>query len=333
MRPEHWLYTIPLRLRSLFHRAQADQDIDDELRDHLERQTEHYIGQGLTPDQAHRQARLELDGFEQTKEKCRDTHRVNWIHDLLQDMGFATRILRRSPGFTIIAVLILALGIGANTAVFTILNGLMLRTLPVRDPGRLVELLHQYPGEPAFNGFSWDAYRIIRDGNHVFSDLSIGSTMNFGTVRVDNLQPQTLFVGSVGGNFFQALGVRAAAGRLIGPEDVHIGYHAPVAVVSWSFWKSRFDLDPGIVGKKIVVGDDAPLTIIGVTHRGFYGLSEQSKQDIWWPISLDPSQGFPLLARLKPGVSVGQARAEMAVLFQTAMNAPNAGPFMKGMEL
>ena len=133
-------------------------------------------------------------------------------------------MLRKSPGFTAVAILTLALGIGANTAIFSIMNGLMLRTLPVRDPGQLVELLHHYPGEPepGFNGFSWDAYQIMRDGNHVFSDLIVGP-VNFVTVRADKLQPQTVFVGAVGGTFFQALGVRAAAGRLIGPEDVHIG--------------------------------------------------------------------------------------------------------------
>jgi len=212
-------------------------------------------------------------------------------------------------------------------------NGLMLRTLPVRDPGRLVELLHQYPGEPAFNGFSWDAYQTIRDGNHVFSDLIVGG-MNFFTVSGDKLEPQTVFGGGVGGTFFQALGVRPAAGRLISPEDVHMGYHAPVAVVSWSFWKSRFDLDPGVVGKKIIVGDD-PVTIVGVAQRGFYGLSYEAQQDIWWPISLGPSPGggFGLLARLKPGVSLERARAEMAVVFQAVVNAPDAGPFMRRMKL
>jgi putative ABC transport system permease protein len=256
---------------------------------------------------------------------------------LIQDLGYGLRMLRKSPGFTAVTVLTLALGIGANTAIFTMTNGLMLHTLSVRDPGQLVELLHHYPGEPepGFNGFSWDAYRIMRDGNHVFSDLFVGSSMNFAPLRADKLQPQTVFVGEVGGTFFQALGLRAAAGRLIGPEDVHMGYHAPVAVVSWSFWKSRFDLDPEIIGKKIVVGDDAPFTIIGVTQRGFYGLSEAEQQDIWFPISLGrPGWGAaPLLGRLKPGVSIERARVEMAVLFQTAVSAPDAGPFVREMQL
>ena len=336
MRPNHWLYIVPLRLRSLFRWAQADQEVDDELRDHLERKAEEYVAQGMTQEEAQRRARLDLGGIEQTKEKCRDARRVNWIQDLVQDIRYGLRTLRKSPGFTVVAVLTLALGIGANTAIFTMTNGLLLHTLPVRDPGQLVELLHHYPGEPepGFNGFSWDAYRIMRDGNHVFSELIVGS-MNFVTVRADKLQPQTVFVGVVGGTFFQALGVRPAAGRLIGPEDVHMGYHSPVAVVSWSFWKSRFDLDPGIIGKKIVVGDDAPLTIIGVAQRGFYGLSDEAPQDIWFPTSLGPSSGsgFALLGRLKPGVSLEQERAEMSVLFQAAIDRPDVDPFVRRMKL
>ncbi|HEV2421366.1 MAG TPA: ABC transporter permease [Candidatus Acidoferrales bacterium] len=254
---------------------------------------------------------------------------------LLQDLRFALRMLRKSPGFTAVAVLTLALGIGANTAIFTMVNGLMLRTLPVRDPGQLVELLHHGPGEPepGFNGFPWFAYQIIRDGNHAFSELIVAG-MNFFTVHGDKLPPQTVFGGAVGGNFFQALGVRPAAGRLIGPEDVHTGDHAPVAVISWSFWKSRFGLDPGIIGKKIVINDDPPLAVIGVAQRGFYGLSDEAQQDIWWAASLGPGGGpFGLLARLKPGVALEQARAEMAVVFERAVNAPDAGPFVKGMQL
>ena len=318
---------------ALFQRSRTDKEMEEELGAHIQDRANDLERSGLPRAEAERRARIEFGGCEKYKEEIREAQGAHFLETLIQDLRYGLRMLRNSPGFAIVAILTLALGIGANTAIFTMTNGLMLRTLPVRDPGRLVELLHQYPDEPAFNGFSWDAFRIMRDGNHVFSDLIVDS-LNVIAVRADKLKPQTVFVGQVGGTFFQALGVRPAAGRLIGPEDVHMGDHSPVAVISWSFWKSRFDLDPGIIGEKIVVGD-TPLTIIGVTQRGFYGISEHARQDVWWPISLGPSAGmwYGLLGRLKPGVSIEQARAEMAVLFQTVVNAPDADPSVRRSEL
>src|SRR5213079_1483102 len=141
MRPEHWLYTIPLRLRSLFRWAQADQGLDDELRDHLDRKTEEYVAEGMRQEEAHRRARLDLDGIEQTKEKCRDARRVNWIQDFVQDLRFGLRMLRKSPVFTTVAVVTLALGVGANTAIFTLLHASLWTPLPVSDPKEIFHIM------------------------------------------------------------------------------------------------------------------------------------------------------------------------------------------------
>src|SRR5580704_11128922 len=207
------LRKITSGLRSLFRKERVDQELNEEFGAYLEMAAEEKIRQGMTRKDALRAVRLEQGSVEVTKEVVRSAGWESFVETCWQDVRFGLRTLRKSPGFTTVAILTLALGIGANTAIFTMTNSLMLRTLPVRDPGRLVQLLHQYPDEPAFNGFSWDAFRIMRDGNHVFSDLIVDS-LNVIAVRADKLKPQNVFVGQVGGTFFQALGVRPAAGRL-----------------------------------------------------------------------------------------------------------------------
>src|SRR5579864_1370891 len=169
----------------------------------------------------------------------------NPLEQLWQDVRYALRMMRRAPGFTAVAVLSLALGIGANTAIFSLIDTVMLRMLPVREPGQLVELLTKFPGQDRWNIFSWQAYQHLRDHNQVFSSLIAASNTNYGSffhVHGEGLEPERVGGEYVTGNFFAVLGVKPAIGRLISPEDDHMGAPSPVAVVSWLFWKSRFSL-------------------------------------------------------------------------------------------
>src|SRR5579864_2853667 len=189
--------------------------------------------------------------------------RSNGVESLWQDSRYALRMMRHSPGFTAVAVLSLALGIGANTAVFSLINTLMLRTLPVPAPDQLVELLQKYPGEPHGNGFwSRASFEHFRDQNHVFSGLIASSPPSRFTLQSEGLEPETVNGEYVAGDFFATLGVKPVIGRLIGPEDDRVG--SWTAVVSWSFWKSRFNLDPAMLGRRIIV-QALPVTIVGVT--------------------------------------------------------------------
>ncbi len=239
----------------------------------------------------------------------------NSLEGLRQDLRYALRMIRRAPGFTAVAVLSLALGIGANTAIFSLIHTLMLRMLPVREPEQLVELLSRYPGEPRVNGFSWKYYEHFRDHNHVFSDLIGVSSVRF-QVSGEGLDEETVDGEYVMGSFFPVLGVKPAIGRLIGPQDDQPGAAGTaVAVVSWSYWKNRFHLDPAILGKRMVV-NGAPATVVGVTPREFFGLQVGSRPDVWAPAGrrANGQLGMKLMGRLKPGASIEQARAEMRVL-------------------
>jgi predicted permease len=240
----------------------------------------------------------------------------NPLETLRQDIRYALRMLLRSPGFTAVSVVSLALGIGANTAIFSLINAVMLRLLPVREPGQLVELLQHYPGEPRGAYWSWLSYEYYRDHNHVFSGLIAASSLSPFSVRDAGLERETVNGQSVTGDFFTVLGVKPAIGRLIGPGDGPTGDAAPaVAVVSWSYWKSRFNLDPAILGKSIIL-QDVPVTIIGVAPSEFLGLQIGSRTDIWLPLVPSAATSLAVLGRLKPGVSIAQARAEMTVLYR-----------------
>ncbi|HUI58419.1 MAG TPA: ABC transporter permease [Bryobacteraceae bacterium] len=267
---------------------------------------------------------------------------------LWQDVCYALRGMRRSPGFTGVTLLSLALGIGANTAIFSLVNTLMLRRLPVEHPEQLVEPLHRFQDEPHFNTFSWRQYQFFLAHNHVFSALTgmYGVNYEFGSffhVRDRGSEAERVDGVCVTGNFFPMLGVKPAMGRLFGPEDERMNAPSPVAVVSWAYWKDRFNLDPAIVGRRITV-EGFPVTITGVAARGFRGLIADNPQDMWLPLALLPSlapqasverSNVMLVGRLRPAAGLGQARAEMTVLFRQAVAeepASRAKVFLSAMQ-
>ena len=237
----------------------------------------------------------------------------------MQDLRYALRTLRRSPGFTTVAVLSLALGIGANTAIFTLVDHVLIRTVPVRQPGQLVELLHRFPGEPALNGFPWRTYRYFADNNHAFD--SIAGSANPGNwppwsfaVRVDASPAEWVAGVKVTGNYFEELGVTPAFGRAITPDDARPGAPGPAAVLSWRYWQDRFHGDRSVLGRRITV-DDEPAVVVGIAPPGFTGLHIEKPEDLWLSFPGDRVGGLALVGRLKPGVTVKRAEAEMAALW------------------
>jgi predicted permease len=240
---------------------------------------------------------------------------------LLHDLRYAIRSLRSTPGFTGVAVFTLAVGIGATTAVFTLLNALVLRPLPVRQPQQLVEPMFKYPRDPRLNSYAWKHYEQFRDGNHVFTDVVAMSRARLQAA--DASGAENLEGVYVSANFFDGLGVRPAVGRVVGPQE----NRGAVALISWSYWRSRFNRDPAIVGKSLTL-NEVPVTIVGVLPSDFFGLQVGVNPAIWLPVSAEPLLQKPsrladgtlivaIVARLKPGVTRAQAEAEMRVLNRT----------------
>src|SRR5688572_5161494 len=255
---------------------------------------------------------------------CYKTSMLRLFDALRGDLRHGFRVLRRAPVFTAAVLASLSLGIGATTAIFSLVDTLILRPLPVRDPDQLVELLSQYPGDPPMNGFSWKHYERYREANTVFADL-VGMSPARLLVSSGTNAPEVTDAAYVVGRFFPALGVRPALGRLIEPgDDVIGGAKSAVVVLSWVYWQNRLAGDPAIVGKPLVVAG-VPATVIGVVARQFTGLQAGTRTDVWMPIAMEPmvqrpsarvsgELGIGVIARLKPGVATEQGRAQMRVL-------------------
>ncbi|MGH9837161.1 MAG: ABC transporter permease [Blastocatellia bacterium] len=302
-------------------RRQRDEELDAEIRSHLDEAIRDRIARGETPDEARANALREFGNVGLVKEVTREMWGRATLERLGQDLRFGLRMLRKNPGFSFVAILTLALGIGANVAVFSVINAVMLKMLPVHEPKRLVEFLSRYPGEPAVNAFSRNSYEYFRDNSRTLAGITGVASTRF-SVKVEGAEPELVEGEYVIGNFFQLLGLQPALGRLIEADDDRPGTNGYAVVISWPYWQRRFNLDAGVVGRTIAL-DNAVLTIIGVAPRSFAGLRVGAQPDFWTPSAAYPvvnpanPQGlgsFQLVARLASGTSLEQARAEFAVL-------------------
>src|SRR5215471_9059265 len=235
MRLKHWFYTAPLRLRSLFRRRQVEHELDEELQYHIDRQIEENIAKGMTPMEARYAAMRAMGGVERRKEECRDTRRVRWIEDLAQDVRYSLRIMRKNPGFTAVAVIALALGIGANTAIFSVVNAALLRPLPYEESERLVVLYETNPqqGRDEMN-VSYPNFADWRAQSQSFEQLA--ACLTGGMVLTGKDEPAGVQVAGVSADFFSMLRVKPLRGRAFLPEEDKVG-GAPVVLVSHALWQ------------------------------------------------------------------------------------------------
>ena len=320
MRPEHWLFTIPVRLRSLFRWAQADQELDDELRDHLDRKTEEYVASGMTPDEARRRARLDLGGIEQTKEKCRDARRVRWLQDLAQDLRYGLRMLRKARGFTAVAVLTLTLGIGATASIFSVVDTVLLRHLPYRYPDRLVSLYEDRSstGFPR-RQFTPANFVDCKAQTGIFEDLAAIDADRFYNLTGNGGSPEKLSAEGVTRNLFSILGVQPMIGRVFLPEEDTAGSEH-VVLLSHRLWLTRFGSDRNVIGRDILLNGEK-YSVVGVMPPWFSFPDKNA--DLWVPTGFTSRQladrgahFLTVIGILHPGVSVRQANAELRVFSQ-----------------
>src|SRR5579864_224486 len=317
------LSDIIFRLRSLLRPQRVESELDDELHFHFEQQLEKHLRSGLTREEAVRRVRFFFGGIDQVKEECRDARGVHLMETLLQDVRYGFRMLRTKPTFTLVAVLTLALGVGANTAIFSIVNAVLLRPLSYRDPNRLVRVSFNSPGLGLRDvPFSVPELEDLRTRAGVFEDVS---TVGGGSVNLTGANhPERLEFVVSHPNYFSMLGATPQIGRLFGPQDVALGF-APVAVISDGLWRRSYGADPGVLGRVLHLDND-PYTIVGVLPPGFRHPGREGSRDaeIWLTagFSADPvpkparSVRFmpEAIGRLKPGLTLEQAQARLTAM-------------------
>jgi putative ABC transport system permease protein len=300
--------------RNLFRKSRKEQELADEIRAHLEMLIELKIREGLGPAEARRAALIELGGEEQVKESVREMRTGHQLETWWQDLRYAMRVMRRTPGFTLIAILTLMLGIGANSAIFSVVNAVLMRSLPYRDPDRLVLLSYHRASEgvSAATARSFVRWRIQ---TRSFEQIS-----GYRTSIVDltgSGEPEQLEAGIISADLFATLGLTPALGRAFTPDEDAAG--GPLAVIlSDGLWRRHFGADPQVIGRALTIGGQSR-TIVGIMPPGFPFLKEA---ELWLPLALNlteelkpqgPTFRMNVLARLKPGITLEAARADLSV--------------------
>ena len=318
------------RFRSFFKKRELDSDFENEVSSHLEMAVEENLKRGMSAEEARRQALVSFGGVEQAKELHRDARGLPFLDSLRQDLRHTLRSLKRDRGFALVAVLILGVGIGANTAVFSVVNTILLRPLPFQDAQQLVWIAPP-PTNCGFSceTYSADAFEEFQAQNQSFQDVAgyfaFSTEDNFRLSGRGEPVPATGIL--VSGNFFQVLGVQPSLGRLFAPDDARKGSQ-PVALLANAYWKRQFDADPAIVGKAIDLNGQ-PVTVVGVLPPSFdFGavFSPGEKVDLFAPMILDDAREWgnilTMIGRLKAGVGLAQAQADVnLVMPQLYFNA------------
>ena len=306
-----WVNKLRNGLRTLLQRRAEERELDSELRFHLEHQIAQNVAAGMSASEARRAALIDFGGVEQLKEDCRDMRKANWIEDFLQDLRYAARMLASSPGFTAVAVLTLALGIGANTAIFSVVDAVLLKPLPFRQPENLVALweTETAPGSFPLNGMDYLDWRNL---NKTFESMSLYSWPNSANLSAKDVSEGATIIRTQA-NFFSQLGVQAQIGRTFAEgEDQSGGNH--VAVLSDGFWKKQFGASPTVLNSTVKLNGE-PFTVIGVMPAWY---RMQALADLWVPLDMAKDKLGPrgnhqwrAIGRVKSGVTTAQARADL----------------------
>jgi predicted permease len=313
------------RLTGLFKRARLERELKDELEHHIHLKTQENIEAGMSPEEARYAALQAFGGVEQKKEACRDADRMRWLDDLIQDVRYGLRQLRRNPGFTAVAVITLALGIGANTAIFTVVNGVLLNPLPYPHANRLVALAEKFASFAEFP-ISYPDFLDWEKMNHSFEALAAYRQTDLNLTSLNEAERVKATV--ISASFFPLLGVRPIIGRNLSREEDRIGA-APEVILSGGLWKSKFSGSADILGK-VVTLDGKGYTVIGIVPTKFYLCCEAVnflRSDVYVPIGSYEGVGnrgshlIYAMGRLKRGVTLQQARADMDGIAQDLASA------------